>query len=224
VRIFVDWAPLAARAATAGLGPDSGLAAEIASPSAKHVLGAVLKSARAIFAVCEALLAHDAFTPATQRPIPFQFIDYAWVAGAATVLALRAGAVAPAEVDAAFAGVAAAVGTMQQMECVSRNAGQVADVLAAMAQAVRSAMAGRTSISEGEHAAEDAATPVAHDLPSVVATPDLSWLGDALFMPPAYGTPSTATGTPTAHASAASGASTADPGTGAWAQLFESFV
>lgn len=213
-RIFVHWAPLAAEARRSK---------EPLPPRA--VLDTVVESARAIFEVCSALLALEVFQAGTQRPIPLQFLDYAWVAGAVTLFAIGSGAEVSTTLEDAFSGVGIAVATLHQMECVSRNAGQAADMLAVMARAVRSASVSDTLrllqhrvVPESmPDPTSSTSHPVALELPSTMPTPDLSWLNDELFMAP-YATTGVASGVNTGTPGSKVG------GTGPWASLFETLV
>lgn len=199
VRIFVHYAPAAVASSVGGVGVG-------APPQA--MLDIALESARAVFGVCAALLAHEAFTPAAQRPLPLEFIDYAWVSGAVALVAIRTGAVPPGEVEDVMAGVATSVRTLQQMECVSRKSGQVADVLTAMARVTRppapahasrieyaNANAQQQQQHQQQHPQHQQQPPQQpqqqpqHHISQLMggghpqhahapATPDLSWLGD----------------------------------------------
>lgn len=93
-----------------------------------------LDSARVIFDICSTLLQHP--LQGQGCPIRFEFIDYAWLAAAITLVAINTGALQPNDHDAAMGGVSTCIATLQQMEVVSRKAGQIADLLSVMARSV----------------------------------------------------------------------------------------
>lgn len=190
----------------------SAMAAAAVNAPAAGMMDAALESARATFSICAALLAHEAFS-AGARPINAEFIDYAWVASAITLLGVRSGSIPPHESEGALAGVEIARKALSQMECVSRKAGQVADLLGVMVKSLGGTpettpgSTSTTSRNRSERGREKERIPpsAAFGVPAqkapeapMAATPDLAWLqhdAGAFFMPAVFG-PGGVVGTP----------------------------
>lgn len=152
----------------------------------RPMIAAALESARRLFAICRVLLSHDAFLPATQRPIPINFIDSTWIAGTITLLGVRNSWMDDNDVPAALDGVKTAVAALHQMECVSRKAGITADILQVLASNAEATRLSSPSNVGGGSLGQLAtgATPVAPQPMANGWTPDLAFLSDpnALFL------------------------------------------